>query len=65
VAVAVLNLQGLVFMANIDSPFRVADEVLPGLQKQARVIFVDSYPTTATGKIRRVELRAQAAGVLQ
>ena len=28
------------------------------------MIFVDSYPTTATGKIRRVELRAQAAGVL-
>ena len=29
-----------------------------------RMIFVDSYPTTATGKIRRVELRAAAATVL-
>jgi acyl-coenzyme A synthetase/AMP-(fatty) acid ligase len=27
-------------------------------------VFVDSYPTTATGKIRRVELRAAAATVL-
>jgi acyl-coenzyme A synthetase/AMP-(fatty) acid ligase len=28
------------------------------------VVFVDSYPTTATGKIRRVELRALAATAL-
>jgi acyl-coenzyme A synthetase/AMP-(fatty) acid ligase len=28
------------------------------------VVFVDEYPTTATGKIRRVELRARAATVL-
>ncbi len=27
-------------------------------------MFVDGYPTTATGKIRRVELRAMAATVL-
>jgi benzoate-CoA ligase family protein len=37
---------------------------LPSYKRPRRVIFVDSYPTTATGKIRRVELRAQAAGVL-
>ncbi len=37
---------------------------LPSVKRPRRVIFVDSYPTTATGKIRRVELRAQAAGVL-
>ena len=37
---------------------------LPSFKRPRRVIFVDSYPTTATGKIRRVELRAQAAGVL-
>ena len=29
-----------------------------------RIVFVDGYPTTATGKIRRVELRAMAAEVL-
>jgi acyl-coenzyme A synthetase/AMP-(fatty) acid ligase len=28
-------------------------------------VFVTEYPTTATGKIRRVELRAQAAVILQ
>jgi acyl-coenzyme A synthetase/AMP-(fatty) acid ligase len=27
-------------------------------------MFVDSYPATATGKVRRVELRAMAATVL-
>ncbi len=37
---------------------------LPSVKRPRRVMFVDSYPTTATGKIRRVELRAQAAGVL-
>jgi acyl-coenzyme A synthetase/AMP-(fatty) acid ligase len=29
-----------------------------------RVVLFDSYPTTATGKVRRVELRAMAATVL-
>ncbi len=50
VPVAVLNLQGLVFMANIDSPFRVADELLPALQKQARVIFVDFHAEATSEK---------------
>jgi acyl-coenzyme A synthetase/AMP-(fatty) acid ligase len=30
-----------------------------------RFVVVDEYPTTATGKIRRVELRARAEKVLQ
>jgi acyl-coenzyme A synthetase/AMP-(fatty) acid ligase len=33
---------------------------LPSYKRPRRVIFVDSYPTTATGKIRRVELRSLA-----
>jgi acyl-coenzyme A synthetase/AMP-(fatty) acid ligase len=33
---------------------------LPSYKRPRRVVFVDSYPTTATGKIRRVELRARA-----
>ena len=37
---------------------------LPSFKRPRRVIFVDAYPTTATGKIRRVELRAMAASVL-
>ncbi|HKC27482.1 MAG TPA: AMP-binding protein, partial [Jatrophihabitans sp.] len=37
---------------------------LPSFKRPRRVIFVDSYPTTATGKVRRVELRAMAATLL-
>jgi benzoate-CoA ligase family protein len=37
---------------------------LPSFKRPRRVVFVDTYPTTATGKVRRVELREQAAGVL-
>jgi benzoate-CoA ligase family protein len=37
---------------------------LPSFKRPRRVLFVDSYPTTATGKVRRVELRALAAAAL-
>jgi benzoate-CoA ligase family protein len=37
---------------------------LPSFKRPRRVVFTDGYPTTATGKIRRVELRALAATVL-
>ncbi len=37
---------------------------LPSFKRPRRIIFVDAYPTTATGKIRRVELREMAADVL-
>jgi benzoate-CoA ligase family protein len=37
---------------------------LPAFKRPRRVIFTDVYPTTATGKIRRVELRETAATVL-
>jgi acyl-CoA synthetase (AMP-forming)/AMP-acid ligase II len=37
---------------------------LPSYKRPRRVVFVDSYPTTATGKIRRVELRALAGAAL-
>ncbi len=37
---------------------------LPSFKRPRRIVFVTEYPTTATGKIRRVELRAQAAGIL-
>jgi benzoate-CoA ligase family protein len=38
---------------------------LPSFKRPRRVVFVDAYPTTATGKIRRVELRATASAILQ
>jgi GNAT superfamily N-acetyltransferase len=37
---------------------------LPSFKRPRKIVFVDSYPTTATGKIRRVELREMAATVL-
>jgi benzoate-CoA ligase len=38
---------------------------LPSFKRPRAVVFTESFPTTATGKIRRVELRAMAAGVLR
>jgi benzoate-CoA ligase family protein len=37
---------------------------LPTFKRPRRVVFTDAYPTTATGKVRRVELREQATAVL-
>ena len=37
---------------------------LPSVKRPRKVVFVSGYPTTATGKIRRVELRAMASTVL-
>jgi benzoate-CoA ligase family protein len=39
-------------------------QALPSFKRPRKVVFVGSYPTTATGKIRRVELRTMAATVL-
>ena len=38
---------------------------LPAYKRPRRVVFADAYPTTTTGKIRRVELREMAATVLR
>jgi benzoate-CoA ligase family protein len=37
---------------------------LPSFKRPRRVVFTDAFPTTSTGKVRRVELRAMAAAVL-
>ena len=37
---------------------------LPSFKRPRKIVFVGAYPTTATGKVRRVELRAMAATVL-
>lgn len=37
---------------------------LPTLKRPRRVVFTGAYPTTATGKIRRVELREKATALL-
>jgi 2',3'-cyclic-nucleotide 2'-phosphodiesterase len=41
--VAVLNLMGRIFMEPIDCPFRKADEIVPELRREARVILVDMH----------------------
>jgi benzoate-CoA ligase family protein len=38
---------------------------LPSFKRPRAVVFTEGFPTTATGKIRRVELRGQAAAVLR
>jgi benzoate-CoA ligase family protein len=40
-------------------------EGLPSFKRPRAVVFTDAFPTTATGKVRRVELRVMAAGVLR
>ncbi|TVZ00802.1 benzoate-CoA ligase family protein [Trebonia kvetii] len=40
-------------------------EALPSFKRPRAVVFTDGFPTTATGKIRRVELRTMAANVLR
>jgi benzoate-CoA ligase family protein len=37
---------------------------LPAFKRPRRIVFTDAYPTTATGKIRRVELRQMATALL-
>jgi benzoate-CoA ligase family protein len=37
---------------------------LPSFKRPRAVVFTEGFPTTATGKVRRVELRAMAAEVL-
>jgi benzoate-CoA ligase family protein len=39
-------------------------EGLPSFKRPRRVVFLDALPTTATGKVRRVELRAASVGLL-
>lgn len=46
---AVINLQGRVFMANIDDPFRVADRLLATIS--AKVIFVDFHAEATSEKV--------------
>lgn len=48
---AVLNLQGRVFMAPIDDPFRVADAELSALPKDVKIIFVDIHADATSEKV--------------
>ncbi len=50
VPVAVLNLQGRVFMPIIDCPFQAADREIPRLKKEARVVLVDMHGEATSEK---------------
>jgi metallophosphoesterase (TIGR00282 family) len=49
--VAVLNLQGRVFMTPIDDPFRVADVELGKIPEHVKVIFVDMHAEATSEKV--------------
>ena len=46
---AVINLQGRIFMANLEDPFRMADSLLQ--KNQAKVIFVDFHAEATSEKV--------------
>ncbi len=48
---AVLNLQGRVFMASIDCPFRKADQILASLDPAVKVKFLDFHAEVTSEKI--------------
>ena len=50
VKVATLNLEGQVFMRQVDSPFRVAERALAGLDPEVRVVLVDFHAEATSEK---------------
>jgi hypothetical protein len=48
--VAILNLEGRVFMNNLDCPFRVADREIGRLQAETPIIFVDFHAEATSEK---------------
>jgi 2',3'-cyclic-nucleotide 2'-phosphodiesterase len=50
IPVAVLNLEGRVFMSDLDSPFLAADRLLAELDRKVKVIFVDFHAEATSEK---------------
>ncbi len=50
IPVAVINLEGMVFMSNLDSPFHTADQLLKGLDPKYKVILVDFHAEATSEK---------------
>src|SRR5512133_820118 len=48
---AIINLQGRVYMANTDCPFRKADQILAGLAPAVKVRFVDFHAEVTSEKV--------------
>jgi metallophosphoesterase (TIGR00282 family) len=50
IPVAVINLEGMVFMSNLDSPFHKADRLLAGLDPKYKAILVDFHAEATSEK---------------
>ena len=50
IRVATINLEGRVFMSNLDCPFRMADRLLAGLPPDVKVVFVDFHAEATSEK---------------
>jgi metallophosphoesterase (TIGR00282 family) len=51
IPVAVMNLEGQVFMKALESPFRTADRLLATLPKKVKVVFVDFHAEATSEKL--------------
>ncbi len=51
IRVGIINLEGRVFMNNLDCPFRTADKLLAELAKEVRVLFVDFHAEATSEKM--------------
>jgi metallophosphoesterase (TIGR00282 family) len=62
---AVLNLEGRVFMSNLDDPFRVAEREIEKLKKETAVVIVDFHAEATSEKIALAwHLDGQASAVI-
>lgn len=48
--VAVINLEGRVFMKNLDCPFRIVDQILEDISARAKIILVDFHAEATSEK---------------
>jgi hypothetical protein len=51
IQVGVLNLEGRVFMNNLDCPFRAADELVEEMRRKTRIILVDFHAEATSEKV--------------
>ncbi|MEM8995896.1 MAG: TIGR00282 family metallophosphoesterase [Acidobacteriota bacterium] len=64
VKVATINLEGLVFMKNLDSPFEVADRLLETLDDDVKIVIVDFHAeATSEKQALAYHLDGRVAGV--
>ncbi|HVK57500.1 MAG TPA: TIGR00282 family metallophosphoesterase [Candidatus Kapabacteria bacterium] len=63
--VAVVNVQGRTFMADLENPFRVLHAEIPHLREETKLIFVDAHAEATSEKIALARmLDGQVSGVV-